>query len=422
MKFKIVTLGCKVNAYESEMIKEKMLLNNYIETNDDDFDIAIVNTCSVTNMADAKSRKVIRNLRNKNKDGILVVCGCSSENKREELLDLDINILIGNSLKSMIPDLIGEYLSNHKQIVKFFDSNKLTFEDMFVNKFSDQTRAYIKIQDGCNNFCAYCIIPYTRGRIRSKDMDQVILEAKTLVSNGHKEIVLTGIDTGNYGKDKNYDLTDLLNELVKIDGLERIRLSSIDIYDLDDKFIECYKNNDKLCNHLHISLQSGCDKILKSMFRKYDTKYFIDKINKIRSIRKDISITTDIIVGFPGETEDDFIETYNFAKNIGFSKIHVFPFSKRNGTKAASMDNQVKESDKTNRVDKLIRLSNELEYNYNSNYLNKEVEVLIEEIVDGKSIGHTSNYLKVVIDGVYDKNTFVKVSIYKVDVEEVYAK
>ena len=319
MKFKIVTLGCKVNTYESEMMKEKLLANNYVETLDNDADIVIINTCSVTNMADAKSRKLIRYHKKENKNAIIAVCGCSAQNKKEELLDLDVDILIGNNGKSKIVDLIEDYKKTNKKYVNFITSRKLEFEDMEVDKFTNQTRAYIKIQDGCNNFCAYCIIPFMRGNIRSKDMDKVIEEAKVLVKSGHKEIVLTGIDTGSYGKDKNYDLTDLLNELVKIDGLERIRLSSIDTFDLDDKFIECLKNNNKICNHLHISLQSGSNKILKLMNRKYTKEEYLNTINKIRSVRPDISITTDVIVGFPQESDEDFKEVLSYVKEVNFS-------------------------------------------------------------------------------------------------------
>ena len=230
MKFKIITLGCKVNQYESEMMREKLINNNFIETFDNDANVVIINTCSVTNMADLKSRKLIRFNKRENPNSIIVVCGCSSQNNKEKLDNLDIDILIGNNEKTKIVELINNYIKTNKKYVNIIKSRKLEFEDMSINNF-EHTRAFIKIQDGCNNFCAYCIIPFVRGNIRSKDMDKVIIEVKNLVNNGYKEIVLTGIDTGSYGKDKNYDLSDLLNELVKIDNLERIRLSSIDIYD-----------------------------------------------------------------------------------------------------------------------------------------------------------------------------------------------
>ena len=421
MKFKIITLGCKVNTYESICMKEKLIDNNFIETFDDDADIVIINTCSVTNMADAKSRKVIRAAKKENKNAIIVVCGCSAENHREDLLELGIDILIGNNEKSNIVDLINDYVKSNNKYIKFYDNKNLSFEDMVVSKFKEQTRAYIKIQDGCNNYCTYCIIPFLRGNLRSKDFDKVIDEAKLLVKNNHKEIVLTGIHTGSYGTGTNYDLVDLLNELVKIDGLERIRLSSIEITELNDKFLKFLKDNPKLCDHLHIPLQAGSDHVLKLMHRKYDINYFIDKINTIRSIRPNISITTDVIVGFPEETDEDFNNCLEVCKLINFSKIHVFPYSKRDGTLAAKMK-QVNDSIKKDRTKKLLSLSEELEKKYYQNYLNKEVEVLIEEIKDNKSIGHTFNYLKVIIDDIYDRNNLVKVKIYKIDNLDIYAK
>lgn len=419
MKFKIVTLGCKVNTYESEMMREKLIASNYVETFDNDADIVIINTCSVTNMADAKSRKLINYNKRENPNAIMVVCGCSAQNKKEELSNLDIDILIGNNGKSNIVNLIEDYKNTNEKYINFINSRKLEFEDMEVEKFTNQTRAYIKIQDGCNNFCAYCIIPFMRGNIRSKDMSKVIEEANILVNNGHKEIVLTGIDTGSYGKDKNYDLTDLLNELVKIEGLKRIRLSSIDTFDLDDKFIECLKNNDKICDHLHISLQSGSNKILKLMNRKYTCEEYLNTINKIRSVRPDISITTDVIVGFPQESEEDFNEVLDYVNKVKFSKVHVFPFSKRDGTKASIMDGQVQESIKKTRAKKLIEVSDELEKEYYSKFLGKELEVLIEENIDGKSIGHTSNYIKVEIDDTLNRNEFYKVKITSIEKEYV---
>ena len=265
MKFTIITFGCKVNAYESEYMKEQLLNNNY-KYNDDykTSDIVIVNTCSVTNNADNKCKKMIRDIRRDNPDAILLVCGCTAENKRELLNELNIDILIGNKDKSKVVELIEEFISNKKKYIKFYDSRIKEFEDMLVEEFNDLTRAYVKIQDGCNNFCAYCIIPYVRGSIRSKEFDKVVSEVKELVKQGHKEIVFTGINTGAYGKDSNkYDLTDLIREVSKIQELERIRISSIEITEINDKFIEELKNNSKLCGHLHVSLQSGSDKILR---------------------------------------------------------------------------------------------------------------------------------------------------------------
>lgn len=421
MKFKIITLGCKVNQYESEMMREKLLANDYVETFDSDADVIIINTCTVTNMSDLKSRKLIRYNKRENKNAITVVCGCSAQYKQEEMEDLDIDILIGNSDKTKIVELIEEFKKSHKKYVKFISSRKLEFEDMRVNGF-EHTRAYIKIEDGCNNFCAYCIIPFVRGNVRSKDMDKVIEEANTLVNNGYKEIVLTGIDTGSYGVDKNYDLTDLLIELSKIEKLERIRLSSIDIYDLTDKFINFLKENKKLCDHLHISLQSGSDKILKEMNRKYDSKEYLKIINKIRNARPNISITTDVIIGFPGETEKDFNDCVNFCKEVKFSKIHVFPYSKRNGTKASVLPNQIDSQAKKERSKKLIEVSNILENKYYNNFINKDLDILIEEMDNNESIGHTSNYIKVYVKRVLKRNDIYKVKITNISNNKVYGE
>lgn len=421
MKFKIITLGCKVNQYESEMMREKLLSNNYIETFDNDADIIIINTCSVTNMSDLKSRKLIRYNQRENESAITVVCGCSAQYKQEELEDLNIDILIGNNDKTKIVELIENFKKTNKKYINFISSRKLEFEDMKITNF-EHTRAYIKIEDGCNNFCSYCIIPFVRGNVRSKDMDKVIDEANTLVNNGYKEIVLTGIDTGSYGADKGYDLTDLLVELSKIENLKRIRLSSIDIYDLSDKFINFLKENDKLCDHLHISLQSGSDDILKLMNRKYSKNEYLNTINKIRKVRPNINITTDVIVGFPSETNDNFLECIKFCKEVNFSKIHVFPYSKRNGTKASILPNQIDSKTKKERSKKLIEISDELELNYYNRFLNKKLDVLIEEVNNNVSIGHTSNYIKVFINKKLKRNEIYNIKIIKIEKEKVYGQ
>ena len=315
MTFKIITLGCKVNIYESEVMKEKLLQAGFKETIDNS-DIVIINTCSVTNMADVKSRKMIRREKKENPQSILVVCGCSAENHRLELEDLGIDILIGNKDKSNIVSLIWEYQHDHKPIIKFYDTRKLPFEDMKVDKFTSHTRGFIKIQDGCNNYCSYCIIPYVRGNIRSKDINVALKEAQELVANNHKEIVLTGIHTGSYGVGYDFDLVDLINKMSTIPGLKRIRLSSIEITELNDKFMELLKNNTILCDHLHIPLQSGSEKILKLMNRKYDKSRYESIINQIRAIRPEISITTDVIVAFPAEPESDFNDGPDFFAKI----------------------------------------------------------------------------------------------------------
>lgn len=397
MKFNIVTFGCKVNQYESNMMKEKMLSSNFFyEENMSDANIIIVNTCSVTNVADKKCLKMIRKIKREYPNALLVVAGCSSQNNQNVYEALDIDILLGNKDKSKIAELIKEYLDTEKKYVKFYNERDLEFEDMLIKDYN-HVRAFIKIEDGCDNFCSYCIIPFVRGSVRSKDFDTVIKEAKLLTEHGHKEIVLTGIHTGHY-MSNNHDLTDLINELSKIDDLLRIRISSIEITELNDKFLEMLKINNKVCNHLHIPLQAGSDEILKKMNRKYDLAYYEEKINKIRSIKPDISITTDIIVGFPYETDELFSETLEFSKKMNFSKIHVFPYSIRVGTAAASMPNQVDETTKKVRVKKLMALSEKQEKEYYEKFKGKELDILVEECDNNVSIGHTSNYLMVTLN------------------------
>ncbi len=394
MKFNIITFGCKVNQYESNMMKENMLSSNFFYTEDlNDANIIIVNTCSVTNVADKKCLKMIRRLKREYSNAILVVAGCSSQNKQSVYENLDIDILIGNKDKSIIDKLIKEYIETEKKYVKFYNDRNLDFEDMYISDYN-HTRAFIKIEDGCDNFCSYCIIPYVRGSVRSKDFDKVIIEATKLANHGHKEIVLTGIHTGHY-LNNGHDLTDLINELSKIDGIERIRISSIEITELNDKFLDMLKTNTKVCDHLHIPLQAGSDEILKRMNRKYDLAYYEEKIKKIRSIRPDISISTDIIVGFPYETERLFLSTLEFSKKMKFSKIHVFPYSVRVGTAAANMEEQVDEVVKKMRVKRLMDLSNKLESEYFNYFKDKELDILIETCNNNVSEGHTSNYLLV---------------------------
>lgn len=394
MKFNIITFGCKVNQYESNMMKENMLSSNFFYTEDlNDANIIIVNTCSVTNVADKKCLKMIRRLKREYSNAILVVAGCSSQNKQGVYESLDIDILIGNRDKSIIDKLIKEYIETEKKYVKFYNDRNLDFEDMYISDYN-HTRAFIKIEDGCDNFCSYCIIPYVRGSVRSKDFDKVIKEAKELAKHGHKEIVLTGIHTGHY-QNNGYDLTDLINELSKIDDIKRIRISSIEVAELNDKFLDMLKNNVKVCDHLHIPLQAGSDEILKRMNRKYDLAYYEEKIKKIRSIRPDISISTDIIVGFPYETEELFLNTLEFSKKIKFSKIHVFPYSVRVGTAAANMEEQVDEVVKKMRVKRLMAVSHMLEVDYYNKFKDKELDILIETCDNNVSEGHTSNYLLV---------------------------
>lgn len=394
MKFNIITLGCKVNSYESNFMKEALVKNGFSFCNlNEKCDILILNTCTVTDTSDKKSLKEVRRLKRENPNAILVVCGCSVQNDKTKYDDLGINILMGNINKSNIVSIIEKYLDDKTPVEYVAKTRDLPFENMEVD-ISDHTRAYIKIEDGCDNFCSYCVIPFVRGKKRSKDFSLVLKEVEHLANNGYKEIVLTGIDTGGY-ESNGKDLTDLIHEMSKINGIERIRQSSIEITQINDKFINELKNNNKICDHIHIPLQSGSDSILKLMNRKYDLKYFFDKIDMIRSVRPDISITTDVIVGFPGETEEMFLETLETCKRVNFSKIHAFPYSERKGTKASMMDGKVPESVKHERVKKLLELSERLEKSYYDKFKGKKLDVLIEEVSESGSKGHTSNYLMV---------------------------
>ncbi len=416
MKIFIETLGCKVNTYESEVIKEEFLRNGYeLADNLSDANVIVVNTCSVTNQSDAKSRKVIRNARKNNKNAILVVCGCSSQNHQDELKDLGADILIGNKDKSKIFDYVNNY--DNKQIINYYNMINTDFEKMSLDNYSERTRAFVKIQDGCNNYCSYCIIPYLRGTIRNKDLNDAINEINTLVNNGFKEIVLTGIHTGSYP-----ELVKLIQEISKNDKLERIRISSIEATEINDEFLKELKNNNKICNHMHIPVQAACDNTLKKMNRKYDMNKFKEIINKIREVRPDINITTDLIVGFPTETKEDFLESYNNAKEIKFGKIHVFPYSKRDGTVAAKMKSIVTDTEKKERTHKMITLSNKLENEYYNKFIDKTLSVLVEEVFDKYCTGHTDNYIKVIINKKLEHNKFYNVKIIKVDNCNVYGE
>ena len=414
MKVSVYTLGCKVNTYESEYVINEFKKKGYeIVPFDEEADIYVINTCTVTNNSDQKSRKIIRSAC-KNKNKVVVVMGCYSQIKPDVVRDIEgVSIVLGNKDKNKVVELVEAYLKDKESFQNIYDLSNSKFEDMYLDNFENHTRAFVKIQDGCNNYCSYCIIPYARGNVRSKDKNIVINEIKSLVKNGYKEVVLTGIHTGHYGQDlKEYDFSDLLMELEKIDGLERIRISSIEITELTDKFIEVLKNSKKIVNHIHIPLQSGCDKILKLMNRKYDMNYYIDKINKIREVRPDMAVTTDVIVGFPNETDEDFKITKENIKKIKFTELHVFPYSKREGTPAASMLNQVDGNVKKQRVNELLKVSELLKEKFYNKYINTYDYVLTETYEDGYLIGHLSNYGKVKFKGnKEDINKIIKIKL-----------
>lgn len=413
MRYYIYTLGCKVNNYESEYIKSLLDKEGFIYSEEQP-DIIIINTCTVTNTSDKKSKKMIKRYRRLFPNAIIVAMGCYVQYVNGNVEGADI--IVGNKDKSQITDYIKEYIQNREKIIKIYDMNNVEFEDMEIKKYTSHTRAFVKIEDGCNNFCSYCIIPYVRGRVRSKDFNKAIEEIEYLVDNGHKEIVLTGIHTGQYNSNGK-TLYDLLKELVKIKKLERIRISSIEVVEINDDIIDLIKKESKLVSHLHIPLQSGSDKILKLMNRRYDKEYFKEKIEKIREARKDISITTDLIVGFNGESEKEFIESYEFCKEIGFSKIHVFPYSKRDGTKACDLSEEVDEKTKKIRVNKFLELSEILERKYKSKFIGKTLKVLVEEEKNNYLFGYTSNYIKVKMPKKYEHNQIYEIKLTQENID-----
>ena len=412
-KFMIKTLGCKVNSYESEFIRTLFLNKGYTEV-ENGADVIVVNTCTVTNTADNKSKKVINNVKDHNgKNAIVVACGCFCENNKEKIEDLiNADIILGNKDKSHIVEYVEDFAKNKKRIIKMYDMSNVLFEDMEIKKYEHNHRAFVKIEDGCNNFCSYCIIPYVRGRVRSKDFNTCLMEFNDIALNGHKEIVLSGIHTGQYNSNGK-KLSDLINEISKIEQIKRIRLSSVEITELDDGMMKIIENNPKFVSHLHIPLQSGCNKILKLMNRKYDLDYFTNKVNEIRKYRKDISLTTDVIVGFPGESEEDFLETYNYCKSVGFAKIHVFPYSDRNGTVASKMENKVPGNIKKDRARRLISLSQELENAYIEKFISRKISVLIEREDNGYYYGVSEEYIPVKLKGKYECNEIYDIVLEK---------
>ena len=411
----IHTLGCKVNTYESEYIINELKKNGYIIKSFDDIcDVYIINTCTVTNNSDSKSRKIIRQAIRRNSNACVVAMGCFIASHMD-YKEAGLDIVLANKDKSKIVELLDEYFDKKEQIIDLYDKRLTDFEDMYITSFPGRTRAFVKIQDGCDNFCSYCIIPFVRGKCRSKDYDTVIKEVTELVNNGYKEIVLTGIHTGSYGIDLDHSFADLLRGLIKIDGLKRLRISSIEVTELNDEVLDIIKNSNVIVDHLHIPIQAGSDEILKAMNRKYDLAFYKEIINKIRNIREDIAISTDVIVGFPGEDISLFNKTIDTCREIGFSKLHVFPFSEREGTKAARLSNKLDGKTKKEYANKLIEVSKELEVKYMEKFINKNLDVLVEEYKDGYSYGHTSNFIYVKIKGEYKHNEFVNVKLKKVE-------
>lgn len=411
MKVAIQSLGCKVNLYESEYITDQFQKAGYeIVPFQEIADVYIINTCSVTNTSDVKSRKVIHQAIRRNPDACIVAIGCFIEANHDYHED-GVDILLGNANKSKVLEYVERYWQTKQKANYFVTPIPEKFDDMTMSTFLGRTRAFIKIQDGCENFCSYCIIPYVRGKCRSKNFQTVLEEIQNYVQHGYKEVVLTGIHTGNYGVDLGTGFAALLREIVKINGLVRLRISSIEITELTDEVLQIIRDNDVIVDHLHIPLQAGSDKILRLMNRKYDLAYFKQKMEQIREIRPDISLTTDIIVGFPSETEEDFQDTLSFVREVQFSKVHVFPYSRRSGTVAADMAEQVPGDVKKDRVRRLLALSKELETEYMKKFIGKTLPVLMEVNRTDYSLGHTSNYLLVKVPGEYQSEDLVDVTI-----------
>lgn len=421
MKVGICSLGCKVNIYESEVVTDLLKKGGYeIVPFEDKADIYIINTCSVTNESDKKSRKMINRAKKNNSEAIIVVMGCYSQVSSD---DIEADIILGNKDKSKIVEILNDFIRDRESKKIIYDLSSVEFEKMEISHFDNHTRAFVKIQDGCNAFCSYCIIPYTRGRVRSKNKEDVIEEVSRLVRDGYKEIVLTGIHTGRYGIDINSSLYELLCELVKIPNIYRIRLSSIEINEVTPEIIELYKNNKIMARHLHVPLQSGSNKILKLMNRRYNKEEFMKMIDKLREI-EDISLTTDLIVGFPNETDDDFEETMDTLKKIRFTKIHTFPYSRRRGTVADKMDGHISGDIKKKRVHEVIELSNEYENEYYKSKIGKVYDGVVERHNNGLVVVHTSNFIPVIIDDNdnIENNSIVNVKIERVDGLNVYGR
>lgn len=402
-------LGCKVNAYETEAMQELLEKNGYeIVPFHEEADVYIINTCSVTNMADRKSRQMLHKARKQNLDSVVVAAGCyvqalGNAGKSEDGVD----IIVGNNKKNNIVEILDAYFQEHpeKQVQELIDINHTNeYEDLHLSRTAEHTRAYLKVQDGCNQFCTYCIIPYARGRVRSRAKKDVVEEVRTLAANGYKEIVLTGIHLSSYGIDfekengETDDLLSLIRAVHEVEGIERIRLGSLEPRIITEEFAEALANLPKVCPHFHLSLQSGCDATLKRMNRRYDAAEYEEKCHILRKYFKNPALTTDVIVGFAGETEEDFRESKDFVDRIDFYETHIFKYSKREGTRAATMPNQVDEQEKTRRSNIMLEMNAEKMKKYEQLWMGQDVEVLFEEIMEKDGIryatGHTKEYLR----------------------------
>lgn len=397
-KVAFITLGCKVNQYETNAMTQQLIDEGYeiIETTEK-ADIYIVNTCTVTNMSDRKSRQMLRRVKMLNPEALVIACGCYVQVAKEEIEKMEeIDIALGNNEKKEIVKYIEEWQDKQLKNSKLADVMKQReFVDFGDVVYTEKTRAVIKIQDGCDRFCSYCIIPYARGRVRSRKPENILSEVNQIAKKGIKEVVITGIHIASYGKDfkEAYQLIDLLEEMNQIEGIQRIRLGSLEPLLITENFLQRLSKLEKICHHFHLSLQSGCDETLKRMNRRYTTNQFREIVQLLRNTYNDVMLTTDIIVGFPGETDEEFEITKNFLKEINFYKMHIFKYSPRKGTKAAQMKNQILGDKKEERSSILMAMSDENQKRYNESYIRKEIDVLFEEDKEGIYKGHTANYI-----------------------------
>ena len=409
------TLGCKVNTYETDAMEQMLLSHGYeIVSFENQADIYIINTCSVTDMADRKSRQMLHKAKKKNPNAVVVAAGCYVQAAPKEVLaDAGVDLVIGNNRKQDLVQILEDYFKEHREEAVIDINKEQEYEELELDFVSDHTRAYIKVQDGCNQFCSYCIIPYTRGRVRSRAKQDVISEIKRIAKNGTKEVVLTGIHLSSYGKDlkDGTDLLDLIKSVQEVNGIQRIRLGSLEPRIITLEFAQELRKLDKFCPHFHLSLQSGCEATLKRMNRHYTPEEYYEKCELLREVFEHPAITTDVIVGFPGETEEEFEETYKFLEKVNFYEMHVFKYSKRKGTRAAEMENQVPEPIKTKRSNILLELTRECSKRYRSFWIGREVNVLLEEkiVLDGEvyTVGHTKEYVKAAVKGEFSSNTFI---------------
>ncbi|MBQ2880572.1 MAG: tRNA (N(6)-L-threonylcarbamoyladenosine(37)-C(2))-methylthiotransferase MtaB [Anaerotignum sp.] len=419
-------LGCKVNQYESEAIAELFQEKGYeIVGIDEEADVYVINTCTVTNFGDKKSRQLIRKVKRQNENAIVCVVGCYAQTAPRELMKVEgVNLVLGTKDRAQIVEMVENYKVENGVESHVSDIMKeRVFEPLSIQKLANRTRAYLKIQDGCSQYCSYCIIPYARGPIRSRDPQDVIAEVKRLAENGFREVVLTGIHVASYGKDRrDTSLIEILRQVHEVEGIERIRFSSIEPNVVTEEFAQAIADMPKVCDHFHLSLQSGCDKTLKEMNRKYDTEKYRQAAATLRKYLPEVALTTDIIAGFPGETEEDFQASYDFAKEIAFAKIHAFPYSPKKGTPAAARKDQLLNAVKAERSHRLIELSDKMADDFIQAYVGKEVEVLFERAIgEGVYEGHTTNYIKVKATSEKDlTNMICRVAVTKAEKEELF--